>query len=118
MNKFTCIYYLTESDRPPVEEFIRALNLRTRQKFFSVVSLLEEFGKQLLEPHAKYIGDDIYELRFRGQEGHIRILYFFYHQNTIVLANGFIKKTNKVPSKEKQLAIQRRQAYLIRTKER
>jgi len=78
MSRCTCVYYLTEGGKSPVEEFIRSLNARTRQKYFNMVNLLETFGRQLPEPHAKYVGNDIFELRFRGQEGHIRILYFFY----------------------------------------
>ncbi len=116
MRDFDCIYYLTESGRSPVEDFIKSLNVRTRQKFFSMVELLEDFGKRLPEPHAKYMGDDIYELRFRGQEGHMRVLYFFYHENTIILVNGFVKKTGKIPSKEKELAAERRKLFIERLK--
>lgn len=63
------------------------------------------------------MGDDIYELRVRGQEGHIRILYFFYHKDEIIFTHGFVKKTNKLPQQEKKLAIQRKQIYLERLKE-
>jgi len=68
----------------------------------------------LPEPHAKYVVDDVFELRVRGQEGHIRILYFFYYRQEIVFTNGFIKKTDKIPIKEIQLAKQRKQRFLER----
>jgi phage-related protein len=117
VNSFACVYYLTDSGKSPVEEFIKSLNQRTRQKFFACVSLLEEYGKGLPGPHAKYIGNGIYELRVRGQEGHIRVLYFFFQRKEIIFTNGFIKKTNKVPKKEKDLAELRKQSYLERTED-
>ena len=116
MNNFTCVYYLTVSGKSPVEEFIKSLKQRTRQKFFTCVGLLEEYGKRLPGPHARYIGKGIYELRVRGQEGQVRVLYFFFQHETIIFTNGFIKKTNKVSKKEKDLAELRKQAYLERIK--
>jgi len=74
--------------------------------------LLEEFRHKLPQPHAKYAGDDIFELRFTGKEGGIRILYFFFHRDQVILTNGFIKKTDKLPQREKEVAIERRKLFL------
>ncbi|MCG8431881.1 MAG: type II toxin-antitoxin system RelE/ParE family toxin [Candidatus Omnitrophica bacterium] len=112
MKKVACVYFETDSKRRPVQEFIDSLDRRTQRKFFSKVELLEEFGHKLPEPHVKYIGDDIFELRFVGTEGQIRILYFFFHLHKAILTNGFIKKSNKTPKKEKMIAIGRRKYYL------
>ncbi len=97
-----------------MREFIGSLSYKTQRKFFFVRELLEEFGHRLPQPHAKYIGDEIFELRFKGQEGAIRILYFFFHQDKAVFTNGFIKKMAKTPKTEKALAIQRRTDFLKR----
>lgn len=72
-----CRYFVTDSGRVPVKEFVRSLDVCSRQKFFFVVELLETFGRALSSPHAKYIGDAIFELRFKSVEGAVRILYFF-----------------------------------------
>ncbi|HBG62391.1 MAG: hypothetical protein A2Y03_08655 [Omnitrophica WOR_2 bacterium GWF2_38_59] len=114
MMKLTSVYYSTESERVPVEKFIDSLNARTQQKFFAVVGMLEKYGKSLPEPHAKYLGEEIYELRFKGQEGHVRILHFFYHEDKVILTNGFIKKSNKTPKKEIESAKFRRETYINR----
>jgi phage-related protein len=105
------VYFVTESGRRPAEEFVKSLNVRSREKFFSVIELFEEFGKVLSFPHAKYIGDEIFELRFESIEGSVRVLYFFFDQNKAVLTNGFVKKSNKTPRSEKETAINRRQIY-------
>jgi len=112
MKKLTCVYYCTESSKSPVKKFIDSLNNRTQQKFFAVLGMLEKLGKKLPEPHAKLLGDGIYELRFKGQEGHVRVLNFFYHNDEVVLTNGFIKKMNKTPKKEIDLAKQRRELHI------
>ncbi|MDP3042547.1 MAG: type II toxin-antitoxin system RelE/ParE family toxin [Candidatus Omnitrophota bacterium] len=117
MNSVACVYFKSESGRCPVKEFIEALDRYSQRKFFFVVDLLSEFGRRLPEPHAKFIGNDIFELRFRGVEGSIRIMYFFFHHDEVVLTNGFIKKTDKTPANQKKLAIDRRKAYLALRKD-
>ena len=113
---FKCVYFQTDSGRVPVKEFIDSLHDRTQQKYFTVAGLLEEYGKSLPNPHADYIGNDIYELRFTGIEGQIRVFYFFYFENKIVFTNGFVKKTQKAPKREMDLAQRRRNLYFERMK--
>ncbi|MDO8580178.1 MAG: type II toxin-antitoxin system RelE/ParE family toxin [Candidatus Omnitrophota bacterium] len=105
------VYFVTESGRRPAEEFVKSLNVHSREKFFSVIELLEEFRKGLSFPHAKYMGDEIFELRFGSVEGSIRVLYFFFDAEKAVLTNGFVKKSNKTPKSEKETAVGRREIY-------
>ncbi|MEW6171372.1 MAG: type II toxin-antitoxin system RelE/ParE family toxin [Candidatus Omnitrophota bacterium] len=112
MSKFNCYYYLTESNKSPIKDFIDSLDIATQKKFFFVKELLEEFGHKLPLPHAKYIGESIFELRIKAREGAIRILYFFFHQNKIIFTNGFIKKSNKTPKNEIVIARERRKVFL------
>ena len=105
------VYFAAESGRRPVEEFVETLNIRSQRKFVDIVELLETFGRQLTFPHAKYIGDEIFELRFESLEGAIRILYFFFDGDKAVLTNGFLKKSNKTPRNEKETAMARREVY-------
>jgi len=116
VDRIISYYYLTESGKCPVRTFIDSLDFKTQRKFFFVKELLEEFGHKLPFPHAKYIGNDIFEIRFRGQEGQIRILYFFYHQDKVIFTNGFIKKSGKAPRNEIEIAIERRSKYLKKAK--
>lgn len=105
------VYFVTDTGRRPAEEFVKGLNVRSRGKFFSVIELLEEFGRGLSFPHAKYIGDEIFELRFEGVEGAVRVLYFFFDGEKVILTNGFIKKSHKTPKNEKETAVGRREIY-------
>ena len=108
------VYFVADTGRRPAEAFIKSLHVRSRAKFFSVVELLEEFGRRLSFPHAKYIGDEIFELRFESVEGAIRVLYFFFDGEKVVLTNGFVKKSDKTPQKEKETAMGRREIYFQR----
>jgi phage-related protein len=108
----TTYYFCVESGKSPVRDFIDSLDGSTQRKFFFAKRLLEEFGHRLPQPHAKYVGDDIFELRFTGKEGGIRILYFFFHRDKVIFTNGFIKKTDKLPSREKETAVERRKTFL------
>ena len=68
------------------------------------ILLLEEFGNNLREPHSKAMGDGLFELRIKFSNDISRIFYFFCVGNKIILTNGFIKKTNKTPVSELNLA--------------
>jgi phage-related protein len=118
MALYTTYYFKTELGKVPVKEFIDSLDYKTQRKFFYIKTLLEEFGYRLPLPHARYIGEEIFELRFSGMEGSVRILYFFFHQEGIVFTNGFIKKSSRLSKKEKLIAIERRKAFLENEKEK
>ncbi len=110
--KINCYYFTFDSGRCPVRDFIDELDTKSQTKFFFVEGLLEEFGHRLPQPHAKYLGDHIFELRFFGVGCSIRVLYFFYDEDKAIFTNGFIKKTNKTPMNEKRIAIERRAMFL------
>lgn len=118
MRVYVSVLYLTDQGRSPVEDFLNRLHFRTRQAFLRTRILLEERGPLLIEPHAKKVDrkHGIYELRFTGTEGRVRILYFFIKNHRIVFTNGFIKKSQKLDRAELKTAILRKQTYLERLK--
>lgn len=101
------VYFRTERGDEPVREFVDALDIGSRRKFWRKIAYLEQFDKDLCEPHAKHLGNGIYELRFRGPDGHFRVLYFFFSAHCAVLTNAFKKKTDRVPEREIELALAR-----------
>lgn len=116
MAKYICFFYETVSGKMPVEDFINSLDGNTYDKFIFKKELLEQLGPQLRFPHTDYIADGISELRFKGSKGQIRVLFFFFHKNQIILLPGFIKKTQKTPNKEVKTARQRKKDILQRRK--
>ena len=114
MAEFEVIFYEKENGECPAEEFILSLDVKMRAKMLGLLELLEEKGTQLREPYSKPIDDGIFEIRCKIGNNISRVLYFFYYEGKIILTNGFIKKTQKTPSKE----IKRAKKYIGDFKER
>lgn len=112
MERFECLYYKTKGGHNPVKSFVDGLSFKTQRKFFVKIGWLEEYGPRLVDPHAKKLGRDLYELRFEGEDGAVRIIYFFYIGRKIILVNGFKKKTQKAPRREIELAESRIEDFL------
>ncbi len=83
---------------------------------YARIHLLQDFGPQLRYPHTDYLGEGIFELRFKGKEGQVRVLFFFFYEKRIILTHGFVKKTQKTPRKEIEIAQERRKDFLARNK--
>ena len=108
---FKVDYYRLENGKAPVEEFIDGLNVKMQAKAMHSIALLEEFGNKLREPFSKPIDDGIFELRLKFSSDITRIFYFFVVDNTIILTNGFVKKTPKTPKAEIELAKKYKKDY-------
>ena len=116
MEEYTCIFYKTIAGKSPVEDFIEGLEEKTQDKFILKKQLLQDFGPQLRYPHTDYIGEGIFELRFKGKEGQIRVLFFFFYGKRIIFSHGFVKKTQKTPQKEIEIAKGRKKDFWLRHK--
>ncbi len=112
MRKYATYYCCLPSGRAPVRDFVDTLDIATYRKFVFKKELLEEFGAKLPLPHAKYMGNDLYELRFKGTDGAIRVFYFFMEARSIIFLHAFVKKSSKTPEKELSVALKRIKNYL------
>ena len=101
---FEINYYELPNGERPVEQFLSSLDIKMRAKAFYSLEILEEFGNQLREPHSKAVGDGLFELRIKFSSDTSRIFYFFVVDNKIVLTNGFVKKTQKTPKGQIEVA--------------
>lgn len=115
MSQFTVEFFEDKSGDKPIENFLLSLNIKMRAKLLGVLQILEEKGNQLREPYSKHLEDGIFEIRGKVGTDITRVLYFFYYDGKIILTNGFIKKTQKTPTKEIQLAKKRRNEYMERS---
>lgn len=111
MDKYEIDFYEKENGEAPAEEFIRSLDAKMKAKVFRVLDMLEINGPALRMPHSENIEDGIFEIRAKQGSDISRVLYFFYIGKKIILTNGFIKKSQKTPSKEIALAKKYRADY-------
>lgn len=117
MKKFEVILYSQEDGYTPVMEFIQSQEPKMRAKILSELELLEEYGNELEGRYTKHLDDGIFELRTKFAPNITRILFFFYIKKRIILTNGFIKKTQKTPSREMEIAKKYRKEYLSKEKQ-
>ena len=107
-------FYETENGTKPALEFLNSLSPKLRTKMMRTVDLLEMFGPKLRYPESAELDDGIMELRASLGTNAVRILYFFVVSNKAILANGFVKKTQKTPRNEIALAKKYRLDYIRR----
>ncbi len=77
-------------------------------RFRHISELIEEFGlEQVREPHVKHLRASLWEMRLKGKDGISRALYVTAVGRRVVVVRVFIKKTQKTPNREIQLALNR-----------
>lgn len=111
MNQLKVEFFEKPDGTFPAEEFILAQDKKMKAKLYRMIELLEERGYTLREPYSKMLDDGIFELRVKQGTDISRILYFFVVGSKIVLTNGFVKKTQKTPEREIELAKKYRLEY-------
>jgi len=77
-------------------------------KLLHILELMENFGVNLGEPFTKPLGKGLFEIRVKSNEGIGRSIYCYKKGNTIVILHSFIKKTQKTPKKELEIALSRK----------
>ncbi len=61
-------------------------------------------GPNLGEPHTKAMGGGLFELRLKGAQGIARVLYCTQVGRRIVMLHSFVKKTDRTPKRELEVA--------------
>lgn len=74
--------------------------------------MIGELGPNLGKPYVGAIGSGLYEIRAKGREGIGRSLYCTVKEREVVILHSFIKKMQKTPRKELDLAIKRMKEVL------
>ena len=90
-----------------------------RQEFFAlpvdmqahgvrIIELLETHGpQQVREPYVKHLDGKLWEMRLSGRSGIARALYFAQVGRRLCVVRVFVKKTQKTPRREIELAWRR-----------
>jgi phage-related protein len=111
------VFYQTESGASPIEDFLDSLSGKQAQKVAWVLRLIEDIDSVPAQYFKKMPGTrDLWEVRAQAGGDTIRLLGFLYGSRSLVLTNGFAKKTAKVPMREIALAEQRKRDYLNRSR--
>ena len=94
------IDFFNEDVRLLVEAFPDGIRART----FALFQRMEIVGSYLPNELTKAMGDGLFELRARAKEGIGRTFYCTQIGKKIVVLHAFVKKTQKTPQKELEIA--------------
>ena len=91
-----------------VDEELAALPADMRARFVRICNLIQEHGLPSVgQPYVKHIEKALWEIRLKGKDGISRALYVTAKPQRVIILRVFIKKTQKTPKKEIQLALKR-----------
>lgn len=94
------------------ENFFVQQRQKVRDKIIWTFDLIEEV-ERIPETYLKHIDDTegLFEIRVQLANDIFRIFCFFDEGRLVVLANGFQKKTQKIPKKEIEKALKIKKEY-------
>ena len=76
-------------------------------RFLRYAERMEIYGPDLGMPHTRAMGDGLFELRLKAAEGIARVFYCTVVDRRIVVLHQFVKKSDKTPRKELEVARRR-----------
>jgi phage-related protein len=90
-----------------VEDEILDLPTGLLARFLKYAERMEVYGPDLGMPHTKAMGRGLFELRIKASEGIARVFYCTVVDKRIVFLHQFVKKTERTPLKELEVARRR-----------
>lgn len=106
VNRLPVVFYANSAGAEPVREWLKELDRDDRREIGSDILAVQQ-GWPLGLPLCRSIGKGLWEVRSSLPGGRIARVIFAFDDGTIVLFNGFIKKTRKTPPAEIDLALKR-----------
>ena len=104
--RLDALFFKTDTGNEPVREWLLSLAKSERKIIGDDVQKVQ-FCWPIGRPLVGYLGDGLWEVRSRVGDRIARVI-FCVEDRTMVLLNGFIKKTQKTPQHELDLAIRRK----------
>ena len=92
---------------PGVEDAILDMPPKLQARMLRLLELVETHGANLGPPHTQPMGKGLFEIRAKAQEGIARTLFCYMKGKHVYVLHAYIKKTQKTPSKELNIALQR-----------
>lgn len=107
IKKLPAAFYCTASGKEPVREWLKALD-DTDRRIVGQDIATAEFGWPIGMPVCRSLGNGLWEIRSDIGHGRITRVIFCVEGEKMVLLHGFIKKTQKTPKTDLDLALKRK----------
>ena len=88
---------------------VQTLNLPSGilANFLHIAEMIEELGPNLGRPYVGTLGAGLFEIRAKGREGIGRSIYCTVKGREVIILHSFVKKSQKTPKKDLDLARKR-----------
>ncbi len=108
--KLNALFFRTETGVEPVRDWLKGL-IKADKKVIGEDIKTVQICWPLGMPLVDNLGHGLWEVRSKLSGGRIARVVFFMDGNTMILVNGFIKKTKRTPKPELDLARKRKKQY-------
>lgn len=100
--------WLVETLDHRVDDELSGLPSDMRARLVRIVELIEEVGLERLRgPQLKHLEGSLWEMRVSGRAGIGRGIYVTAHGRRVIILRVFIKKTERTPRREIEIALAR-----------
>ncbi len=100
--------WIVETLNAAVDAELEALPADMRARFARIAGLIETLGLEKVgKPHVDHIEGPLWEIRMKGADGIARALYVTARGKRVVVVTVFVKKMQKTPRQEIELAVKR-----------
>ena len=106
MKRIPAAFYALPSGREPVRDWLKGLDLQDRKRIGEDIKDVE-FSWPIGMPLCRSLGSGLWEVRSDLERGRIARVIFVVHAGHMVLLHGFVKKTQKTPKSDLDLASKR-----------
>jgi phage-related protein len=91
-----------------VDAELEMLPADVRARLQRIVGLIQAQGlERVREPHIKHLEGRLWEMRLSGRDGIARAIYVTASGKRVVVVRAFVKKTQKTPRRELEIALKR-----------
>jgi phage-related protein len=106
------VFYRTPAGEEPVRTWLRALDKEDRTLVGEAIKVVE-FGWPIGMPVCRSLTGvrDVWEVRCSLTHNRIARVLFYVKAGHMVLLHGFVKKTQKTPQRDLDLAVQRKKEH-------
>ena len=101
-------FYTTISGRSPVVDYIKDLSVQERARLLEALSQIEQSGFDSVRVQFRQIEGKLWEIKVSAH----RIFYVLVEREEMVVLHAYKKQSQKLPLKEKTVAVKRMKEVL------
>lgn len=90
--------------RADLQRLIANFPAAIQARYIHLTQRMQIFGPNLGMPHTRALGKGLFEIRMKSREGIGRVLYGTLPGQRIIMLHAFVKKSQKTPEREIDVA--------------